>query len=119
MGEMEEIDRWRASRRSFLGWTAALGAALLTRPALAVSRLSADHWPSESEFVPTWVGSPYVIVTHADGSETRVPMRKHKDGWVSTVALQRAGRIASIESVFPAPVHVKPIWLHLPESTFR
>lgn len=32
----DDFDRWRASRRSFLGWTAALGAALLTRPALAV-----------------------------------------------------------------------------------
>ena len=106
-------------RRSFLGWTAALaGCALLTRPALAVPPVALD-WTSESEMLPTWPLSPFVIITDVDGGETRMPMRRHGDGWISTAAISSAGRITSIEMVQPAPVSVKPIWVHLPGSMFR
>jgi hypothetical protein len=66
-----------------------------------------------------WSGAPYVVVTHADSYETRIPMRKAGSGWISAVPLSRAGRIVAIEMVSPPPGSAKPIWAHMPSIAFR
>jgi hypothetical protein len=64
------------SRRSFIGWTAALGAALLTRPALAVpgevTELN-DYWSCSADWGE--IGYPGIAIHGSDENGYPITMR--------------------------------------------
>ena len=102
---------WR--RRSFLGWTAALGAALLTRPALAVPERMVEIVITS----PT-IKEPYAVFTTEGGEIFRVPVYLDARPYRVDSPELRGKRFQRVEIVAPC-LREQPLVITGPGMHFR